>query len=274
MNATQRLIPEGRSGNVRPAPKSHAAFTLIELLVVIAIIAILAALLLPALARAKESANKTKCLNNLKQFELALKMYTDDFKELFPTCSDKVGWMASMLTYYKNTNLLMCPTDVSKGPPYVNTPSGAYPADYASLEARQADRAARSYMMNGWNDVFRTQVAPSPRIEYNMKETLIRKPSDTIIWCEKKHSQGDLWMDILEGSGDNLVTKVQYARHGGTGRPSTSGGSNYVFGDGSARYMKYGAPIWPECMWAVGDTDRSPSPKGYALTLSALNTDD
>jgi prepilin-type N-terminal cleavage/methylation domain-containing protein/prepilin-type processing-associated H-X9-DG protein len=267
-------MPQGRSPYVRPAREGRLAFTLIELLVVIAIIAILAALLLPALARAKEGANKTKCLNNLKQFELSLKMYTDDFRELFPTCSDKVGWMASMLAYYRNTNLLMCPTDLLKGTPYVNTPSGAYPADYTSLEAQRADRAARSYLMNGWNDIFQTQVASSPRKEYNMKESLILKPVDTIIWGEKKHSQGDLWMDILEGSGDNLINKVQYARHGGNGQPSPSGGSNYVFGDGSARYMKYGAPTWPECMWAVSDKDRSPSPKGYALTTSLLNTSD
>jgi prepilin-type N-terminal cleavage/methylation domain-containing protein len=69
-------------GNAGAAhPVTARAFTLIELLVVIAIIAILAAFLLPALARAKEQANQTKCRNNLKQLELGMQMYLSDPKE-------------------------------------------------------------------------------------------------------------------------------------------------------------------------------------------------
>jgi prepilin-type N-terminal cleavage/methylation domain-containing protein len=66
---------------------TFAGFTLIELLVVIAIIAILAALLLPALARAKERAKRTGCLSNLKQFALAATMYAGDYQEKLPTMS-------------------------------------------------------------------------------------------------------------------------------------------------------------------------------------------
>ena len=77
--------------NIKSSPK---AFTLIELLVVIAIIAILAALLLPALAKAKQAARRSQCINNIKQVGLAFKIWEGDHSDKYPTAVSTARWGA------------------------------------------------------------------------------------------------------------------------------------------------------------------------------------
>jgi prepilin-type N-terminal cleavage/methylation domain-containing protein len=85
--------PSYKSSQRRPLRRlgSAPAFSLVELLVVIAVIGILASMLLPALAGAKESARRTNCKNNMRQFVLALHMYADDHQQFLPAGASNMG---------------------------------------------------------------------------------------------------------------------------------------------------------------------------------------
>lgn len=87
-------------------------FTLIELLVVIAIIALLAAILFPVFARARESARRSSCQSNLKQIGLGVMQYIDDYDDYFPynVYSGGIQWYDVIEPYTKNTNIFYCPS--------------------------------------------------------------------------------------------------------------------------------------------------------------------
>lgn len=92
-------------------------FTLIELLVVIAIIAILAAILFPVFARAREKARQTTCQSNLKQMTLGMQMYAQDYDETLPLCITGNVYTSvwsvyqSLQPYVSNEQVLLCPSD-------------------------------------------------------------------------------------------------------------------------------------------------------------------
>ncbi len=100
--------------------KKGSAFTLIELLVVIAIIAILAAILFPAFARARENARRASCQSNLKQIGLGFAQYTQDYDETYPLSrtgqlnvpsNRHDAWWDVLQPYLKSTQIFQCPSD-------------------------------------------------------------------------------------------------------------------------------------------------------------------
>ncbi len=107
------------SKNSRPRA-FRSGFTLVELLVVIAIISILAAILFPVFARARENARRSSCMSNLKQIGLGFMQYTQDYDERLPygKLTDAAGntiaetkWNVSVQPYLKSTQILRCPSD-------------------------------------------------------------------------------------------------------------------------------------------------------------------
>jgi prepilin-type N-terminal cleavage/methylation domain-containing protein/prepilin-type processing-associated H-X9-DG protein len=203
-------------------------FTLIELLIVIAIIAILAGMLLPVLARAKESGKRISCLSNMKQLSLAAEMYAGENEGFYPPRNTNVRWPTAFGYYFSEPRILYCPSSIPN------------PANNGNGSTNLFLISKRSYIFNGFNDIIFG--LPNPI----MPLSLIGTPSDTIIFGEKEDMSGHWWLDIWDGDDYRELDQLKHAR-----------GSNYSFADGSARYLFVGQCLNPVNLWIVDESMRN-----------------
>lgn len=195
-------------------------FTLIELLVVIAIIAILAAILFPVFARAREAARATQCRSNLKQVGNAFMMYVQDYDEIYPDRGGNGGtglasFRQRLQPYTKNVAVFQCASNPQKNTIVdAATADGVYPA------------IPRSYAMNA-----RLAIVPMAFLQAPAQKILAAELVNTN-WTD----YGSNWWNSAPGNWVN-----GFAGHSGT--------ANYLFADGHVKAMKPTQTAAPLNMW-------------------------
>jgi hypothetical protein len=194
-------------------------------------------------------------LNNVRQLNLALQLHVDENEGSFPTHSPSLHWPAQLQSQYKNPALLSCPTDRD-------------PASASGPGLSAADTAARSYLMNGFQDP-----GVSDYVDENwngfltgtrrgsIRENEIVDPAETILLGEKKSGTTYFTADLHQERG-SFYDKMETARHAGSDPSSAplpssallrkkSGISIYGFADGSVRPIGWGKSTCPINRWGV-----------------------
>ncbi|HOK78118.1 MAG TPA: prepilin-type N-terminal cleavage/methylation domain-containing protein [Verrucomicrobiota bacterium] len=194
-----------RGGRV-PTALRKRAFTLIELLVVIAIIAILAGLLLPALAKAKEQGNRAKCLSNIKQILTATHMYVNDNRDYMPYTSwssdtfDVPNWMYTRV----RTNRPQHMVELGQLWPYMNAKQVYWcPMDKTNTPMfKLREMQVGSYVMNGAVSAYST----GPRGPYTTYTMSAFMPDRMLYW-EADEKQPSNWDNVASRPDEGVTSR-------------------------------------------------------------------
>jgi prepilin-type N-terminal cleavage/methylation domain-containing protein len=261
------------SGQMEIQTRSRRGFTLIELLVVIAIIAILAAILLPALANAKQKAATAACLNNQKQLALAWMMYAEENNDLLVNLNtyftDALGnvtvttypWGAPWRTDFHNGQLSPAPNTATpdgitaaiyqgyrKPRPNIDGPLYQYAANPAILHC-PGDKHRQLGMANGfcYDSYSGSQFLNGEGHSGNclFKRTAIRRPTDRFIWIEssdRRHENIGAWEMNISGNQANGFAGSSFLSSDDA--PAVFHGSTAVFNfcDGHTEAHKWSNP--------------------------------
>jgi prepilin-type N-terminal cleavage/methylation domain-containing protein len=224
--------------------RKRNGFTLIELLVVIAIIALLAAILFPVFARARENARRASCQSNLKQLALGVAQYTQDYDERLPMAfldannKNQTGWQAVIFPYVKSGQIFRCPSVTANGviKNNVNYAAGTHPILGIAF----------SQMGYGWN------VGTSANINLGLGYGIdnvggwsqqpislmaVPQPAETIMI-------GDIYREYeYNWSYSRRMPAV-------TSMPQTHfEGENYAFADGHVKWLKTENSVSEQRLW-------------------------